>query len=51
MLGNIVLFLLGVLFFVATIPNKIKWYAETGNNTQFIAGIILGAVCWLGILF
>lgn len=49
MLGSIVLFLLGVLFFAATIPNKLKWKVETGSNNQFIAGIVLGVVCWLGM--
>ena len=51
MLGSIILFLLGALFFGATIPNKIKLYEETGSNFQFITGIILGIICWLGILF
>lgn len=51
MLGNIVLFLLGVLFLAVSITNKLKWKVETGNNNQFIAGIIIGIVCWLGILF
>ena len=49
MLGTILLFLLGALFFAATIPNKYKWYAETGSHNQFIAGIILGILCWLGM--
>jgi hypothetical protein len=51
MLGSIVLFLLGALFLTVSIPNKLKWKVETGNNKQFIAGIILGIVCWLGVLF
>lgn len=51
MLGNIVLFLLGALFFTVTVSSKTKWKVETGSNNQFIAGIIIGIVCWLGVLF
>lgn len=51
MLGSIILFLLGVLFFAVTIPNKLKWKVETGSNAQFVAGLVIGIVCWLGILF
>ena len=49
MFGSIVLFLLAILFFVASITKRDYMYQETGSDANFYVGLMIGVICLIGV--
>lgn len=50
MISNIVLFIIGLIFFVVSQAAKWQWYAETSSHKNYWTGIIIGLICMLSAL-